>query len=434
MADCDNDQECEKIVPTPIKPEPLPKQCSGGDESGSGTNDFNELENRPKYGGRAMTGNTNIPEVETYEDFVGTDGEEGGAAGLVPAPEAADAGKFLKADGTWADAGGGSDINVVQTVGTSPDDVMSQNAATSMVFADPGTQEIVRIGKNAVTGSVRNVAIGYSAYGGSGSIAYAVAVGGQSYAPNPDAVALGGTCNAQSNGSVAIGRNATVYSAVPYGQAIGYNSKANRDHEYSVALGAYASTTRAGEVNIGTGNNNHGYDNTDYRIIGGVHDGQDAHDAATVGQLSYRQKKPVTVWEVDGTTVTTGLVGVGEDISANPNWQLTNLDLTPFARIKIYSKAAQKAGATASASTTPAIILEMSLDPRAAIAEYGGNYVGSVVAQKPNDANRLCTLCCAVSADKTKFEVLRMTNLYGTAATSNSDVNAYVFKIEGYYE
>ena len=157
-------------------------------------------------------------------------------------------------------------------------------------------------------------------------------------------------------------------------------------------------------------------------------------EMATLEQVSWRQRKPVVVWEVDGTTVTTGLVGVNEDISANPNWQLTDLDLTPYKRIKIFSKAAQKAGSTASASTTPAIILEMSLDPRAAIAEYGGNYVASNVVQKPNDPNRLCTLCCAVSADKTKFEVLRMTNLYGTAATSNSDVGAYVFKIEGYYD
>lgn len=157
-------------------------------------------------------------------------------------------------------------------------------------------------------------------------------------------------------------------------------------------------------------------------------------EVANIEQLNLRQKKPVVVWEVDGTVVTTGLVGVNEDISANPNWQLTNLDLTPYKRIKIFTKAAQKAGATASASTTPAIILEMSLDPRAAIAEYGGNYIASNVVQKPNDPNRLCTLCCAVSADKTKFEVLRMTNLYGTAATSNSDVGAYVFKIEGYYD
>lgn len=101
---CDNDQECEKIVPTPIKPEPLPKQCSGGDESGGGTNDFNELDNRPKYGGQRMTGNTDIP---AYSDFTGTDGQSDGAAGLVPAPTTTDAGKFLKSDGTWDTAGGG---------------------------------------------------------------------------------------------------------------------------------------------------------------------------------------------------------------------------------------------------------------------------------------------------------------------------------------
>ena len=65
---------------------------------------------------------------------------------------------------------------------------------------------------------------------------------------------------------------------------------------------------------------------------------------------------------------------------------------------------------------------------------YGGNYVGSIMVQKPNDANRLATLTCAVSADKTSFVVLRQTNLYGTAATSNNDVNANVFMIEGYYD
>ena len=75
----------------------------------------------------------------------------------------------------------------------------------------------------------------------------------------------------------------------------------------------------------------------------------------------------------------------------------------------------------------------MSLDPRAS-SPYGGHYLGSIVIQKSNDANRLATLCCAISADKTSFAVIRMTTLYGTAATSNSDVGAYVFKIVGYYD
>lgn len=39
--------------------------------------------------------------------FIGTNGNDDGVAGLVPAPATTDAGKFLKADGTWDDAGGG---------------------------------------------------------------------------------------------------------------------------------------------------------------------------------------------------------------------------------------------------------------------------------------------------------------------------------------
>ena len=150
---------------------------------------------------------------------------------------------------------------------------------------------------------------------------------------------------------------------------------------------------------------------------------------STAAVFNEFQRKPVTIWETDGT----GLVGLNTDMSANPSWQLTNLDFSPFKRVKIYTKAAQKSGTTASASTTPAVVLEMSLDPRAA-GPYGGHYIGSYMGQKPNDANRLFTVTCAISADKTSFAVIRMTTLYGTAATSNSDVNSYVFKIEGYYD
>lgn len=150
---------------------------------------------------------------------------------------------------------------------------------------------------------------------------------------------------------------------------------------------------------------------------------------STAAVFNEFQRKPVTIWETDGT----GLVGLNTDMSASPSWQLTNLDFSPFKRVKIYTKAAQKSGATASASTTPAVVLEMSLDPRAA-GPYGGHYIGSYMGQKPNDANRLFTVTCAISADKTSFAVIRMTTLYGTAATSNSDVNSYVFKIEGYYD
>ena len=147
--------------------------------------------------------------------------------------------------------------------------------------------------------------------------------------------------------------------------------------------------------------------------------------------LSSFQRKPVTVWEVDGTTVTEGLKALQTDIAETMNWQLTNLNLSPYKRIKVYSKGGQ--GQT-NAGTTGAMILEMSLDPRMAIATKGGHYVGSVLSQKPNDANRYASLTCAVSADKTSFAVLRQSSLYGTAATTNNDIGADVVLIEGYYD
>lgn len=52
---------------------------------------------------------TYIGESKQYTDFVGTDGTTAGTNGLVPAPATTDAGKFLKADGTWAEAGGGGE-------------------------------------------------------------------------------------------------------------------------------------------------------------------------------------------------------------------------------------------------------------------------------------------------------------------------------------
>lgn len=49
-----------------------------------------------------INGNTISATDTTYANFVGTDGQTAGTAGLVPAPATTDAGEFLKADGTWA--------------------------------------------------------------------------------------------------------------------------------------------------------------------------------------------------------------------------------------------------------------------------------------------------------------------------------------------
>lgn len=73
---------------------------------GGGTSNFDELDNRPKYDNAAMTSSTNIPKVPN-SNFIGTDGTTPGDTGLVPAPATTDVDKFLKADGTWAEAAGG---------------------------------------------------------------------------------------------------------------------------------------------------------------------------------------------------------------------------------------------------------------------------------------------------------------------------------------
>lgn len=153
-------------------------------------------------------------------------------------------------------------VNVVQTSGTSTTDVMSQNATTAMVFANPGTNNRIGIGASSSASGTRGIAIGESASAGG---SYSVALGASTVATT-GSLAFGWLANAARQNSV----------------ALGYNSYAGQSS--SVALGFDSSTTRQGEVNIGSGNSQ-GYNNTKYRVIGGVHDPVDAHDAATKGYV-----------------------------------------------------------------------------------------------------------------------------------------------------
>lgn len=200
----------------------------------------------------------------TYNNFVGTDGWAAGTAGLVPAPATTDAGKFLKADGTWDTAGGGGPT-VVQTTGTSTTDVMSQNAVTSMVFADPSTNTKIKIGEGTNAGGSNSITIG----------AYAKTLN--------QSVALG-------YGAEATGLN---------GVALGYGAKAGAVNSIGFA---FSNATTQGQMNLQlTGaQSSNGYNNSAYRLIRGVYDGQQAHDAATVGQIT-----PLS----DSTAPTTATVG-----------------------------------------------------------------------------------------------------------------------------
>ena len=70
----------------------------------------------------------------TYSDFTGTDGTSAGASGLVPAPATTDAGKFLKADGTWDTAGGGSSYTAGDGIDITNDVISATNTGKARVL------------------------------------------------------------------------------------------------------------------------------------------------------------------------------------------------------------------------------------------------------------------------------------------------------------
>ena len=129
-------------------------------------------------------------------------------------------------------------VDLTQTTGTDTKKVMSQDATTGMVFRDKTTKKQVQIGGNSNASGTQATAIG------SGTTASGIA-----------GVALGGSCQATAQNSVAFAQ----------GQA-----------------------TTQGEFNVGTSYNwsSGGYKDTAYRVIRGVHDGEQANDAVTVGQIN----------------------------------------------------------------------------------------------------------------------------------------------------
>ena len=299
------------------------KTVSGGGGGGGGTSNFNELSNRPKYNGTVMTGSTDIPEVKTYtagsnvsissgnvisaidttySNFTGTDGTAAGSAGLVPAPATTDAGKFLKADGTWDTAGGGS-ITPVQTIGSSTTDVMSQNATSRMVYTKVGNNESYAIGIRGNAGPDTSA--------GAGSIA----IGDGTYSRGDSSIAIGLAASVSATGSysTAIGNSAKTEN---HSRAVAIGNASNAAFDNSVALGTNAKTTRVGEVNVGADTSGRGYNSTNYRVIGGVHDGQLAQDAATVGQLNAR------IIQNAGTPTTATVGSVGQLLEDTTNGKL----------------------------------------------------------------------------------------------------------------
>ena len=188
----------------------------------------------------------------TYSDFVGTDGQTAGTAGLVPAPATTDAGKFLKADGTWDDAG--SPINVVQTIGTSTADVMSQDATSGLIY-------LKRSG-NYEEG-ILNIGTGLSQTGVHSHDSLGIAIGKRAYIDGQGAISIGSSNSNILSGWTETGGN--------YAVAIGTGAKALALNAVSIGYGSY--TAIANTVSFGGG--------SIFRRIVNIGEPVNARDAAT---------------------------------------------------------------------------------------------------------------------------------------------------------
>lgn len=143
----------------------------------------------------------------------------------------------------------------------------SNNGAS---YGQPGDGSVNILGSAK---GINTVAIGTSAGASSYGAAYAVMIGGNANA-GPNGVTMGNGAGTTQDfvGNVCIGADAMVTE---------YGTK------NSISLGRFSIATRTGELNIGTGSHpTEGFNSTNYRVIGGVHDGQSAHDAVTVAQVN----------------------------------------------------------------------------------------------------------------------------------------------------
>lgn len=189
------------------------------------------------------------------------------------------------------------------------------NGLLSTDVYSSGDYNKVRIGYNTTSSGTRSIAIGRSASSaGSDSIAIgnssvssavggtSVAIGNEASASSLNGIAIGGKAKTTGNygghvsigngstcrgdgASVAVGASSSTGGA--YSVALGNHSITDSNAAYSVALGHDSKTTMQGEVGIGlTSRSTYGYNNSPYRLLTGLYDGQSAHDAVTVEQVN----------------------------------------------------------------------------------------------------------------------------------------------------
>lgn len=213
-------------------------------------------------------------------------------------------GLTLGSNGELSVAGGGGPT-VVQDIGDSTADVMSQKAVTDMVYYKANNKRAVSINVNSFnhetqfTSTDRTITIS----------------NGERDARNRSSTGiLIGDGDISGNRSIGIGTGFSLYtnsgsSTDAYNIGIGHGV-GGRGGKGLVIIGSRASMNYAGTdvlgcivLGYGSGKNinangmmdigvesyyaslGYGYSNTQYRLITGVHDGVNAHDACTKGQL-----------------------------------------------------------------------------------------------------------------------------------------------------
>lgn len=165
-------------------------------------------------------------------------------------------------------------------LGVNTDGAMTQKAVTDSLFALGDTRR-VKIGSNTAAGTSA-VAIGDSAKA-SGQNSLALGKSAQADAGTSNNMAIGPLTTASAR-STAVGPSAKSSAE----SAISLGTSANATGKGSVALGSYSGGTGLvqGVIHAGTSNTDCGYDNTNFRLLTGLHDGQGANDAVTVGQVN----------------------------------------------------------------------------------------------------------------------------------------------------
>lgn len=138
---------------------------------------------------------------------------------------------------------------------------------------------------------------------------------------------------------------------------------------------------------------------------------------------NYAKDKPAVVWKAQ--SVESGILASETDISSEPTWQITGLDLSQYQKVKLFIRSGGSG-----TDTTSSAIISISLD--GINKSPFGHFIGSALVQNPNNRNRLLAVSAAVSEDKTSVLFNRCTSLYGTAATNANSDGRVLYKIIGY--